>query len=95
MSANWTPGPWVVETEAEPGGDDPEVYVCHAGTVCDCTTVCNLQPSAVASVKQRQANASLIAAAPYLYAALQSTRKRLYDAMIALGSSPEFADAGC
>ncbi len=71
MGAQHTPGTWSVETEAEPDGDAPVVYVCHSATVCDVTTVCNLLPSRDASVDQRQANARLIAAAPDLLAALE------------------------
>jgi hypothetical protein len=64
METKFTPGPWRMETEAEPEDDSPVVYVCHAATVCDVTTICNMLPSRAASVEQRQANAHLIAAAP-------------------------------
>ena len=47
------------------------------------------------SADEMTANAHLLGAAHDMFAALEGTRKRLYDAMIALGSSPEFADAGC
>lgn len=68
----WTKGPWVTEVEAEPEDDDPAVYVCHAGTVCDVSTVCNLLPSKARSAGQCRADAHLIAAAPDMAEALKA-----------------------
>lgn len=86
----WTPGPWAVERNKRTWGwvdvVGPSLGVGGPTQATDLT---------LADEVKRIAEAHLIAAAPDLYAALQSTRKRLYDAMTALGSSPDFADAGC
>lgn len=55
----WTPGPWHYERA-------DIHHICHQGTVCDVTTVCNLENGEHAA-----ANAHLIAAAPDLYEAAQ------------------------
>ena len=72
MVAAATPGPWFEEIEADPEGDGPRVFICHKGTVCDVTTVCNLEHSEGAPLAKRQATARLIAAAPTLAADLAS-----------------------
>ncbi len=71
MTAKHTPGPWWVETEADAGEDEPTLYVCHSGTVCEVTTICNFGPSHWATIDTREANARLIAAAPDLLDALR------------------------
>ncbi len=78
-----TKGPWFVEIEADPDGDVPRVFVCHSGTECDVTTVCNLEPSRFASLELREANARLISAAPDLLDALKEAADML--ARIATG----------
>ena len=72
-----TPGPWTMEVEAEPEYGDPAAYVCHWGTVCDATTVCNLAPSGAASAEQRHANARAIATWPTIAAELIAARARV------------------
>lgn len=61
-----TPGPWSIEIEADCDDETPSVYVCHGGTVCDATTVCNLQSESVTTLDIRKSNARLIAMAPDL-----------------------------
>jgi hypothetical protein len=92
MSGQHTPGPWHVETEADWEDDEPTLYVCHAGTVCDGTTVCNFPPSHWATLDTRAANARLIAAAPDLLEALREANRLLGDIPAAKGN-PRVADA--
>ena len=84
MSGQHTKGPWHVETEADTEDDEPTLYVCHAGTVCDGTTVCNFRPSHWATLDTRAANARLIAAAPDLLDALKPF------ADIGIGENPDY-----
>lgn len=86
MNEKFTPGPWRAEGTL--------VFIGRVGDYAD-NGAAKWGGFNISRAPNAEANAHLIAAAPDLYAALQSTRKRLYDAMIALGSSPEFADAGC
>lgn len=72
MSAPGTPGPWSVEVEADCDSEQADIYVCHAGTVCDVTVVCTIGQSAYVSPDQKLADAHLIAAAPDLYEAVEA-----------------------
>jgi hypothetical protein len=83
-----TPGRWHLEVEAEPEIDDlPEVYVCHAGTVCDQTVVARMglagQPRH--THQQRQDAAALIVALVNAAPALLDTAERVGRLEEALG----------
>lgn len=100
----WTPGPWFIVTPTQ-GFEVCTIHGVERQPTEDGLgqTWVYIRPESLVrdgewhwpDEAECTANAHLIAAAPDLYAALQSTRKRLYDAMTALGSSPDFADAGC
>jgi hypothetical protein len=65
----YTPGPWFVERgHDEDGAETETLHICHAGTVCENTTVCQVWNDA-------EANARLIAAAPELYDELADAAK--------------------
>ena len=63
---NWTPGPWHVMSDIRSDGNAREI-VCGSGNM-----VATTDASASFSKGQRARNARLIAAAPELYAALDS-----------------------
>jgi hypothetical protein len=75
VSGQHTPGPWHVEA------DDGTFYVCHPGTVCVVTTICELNPDGSSNT---EANANLIATAPDLLAELE----RVSATLAALGEFP-------
>jgi hypothetical protein len=83
--AKHTPGPWAVDR-------DLNIY---AGRPMFGTREAIADTYGTNKLSECDANARLIAAAPELLDALRRTRKRLYDGMIILGSSPEFAAEGC
>lgn len=64
--AEHTPGPWIVEIEADADDHQASIYVCHPGTVCDVTVVCTMGETASVHPKQKLADAYLCAAAPDL-----------------------------
>lgn len=70
---NWTPGPWFIEVGT---GEDDEgvIYVCHEGTSCPDTTVCQFEDYKDA---EDNANAHLISAAPEMYDTLDKISRRI------------------
>jgi len=68
--SGFTPGPWRVEIEAESeyDTDDPIVYVCHPGTVCDASTIAEMTWSGSQKQAERIANGHLTATGPDLLA---------------------------
>jgi len=82
MTAQHTPGPW--KATWREGGYE---ITATAGYVADVPITAN-QPASVTD-----ANARLIAVAPELLAELRSITARFRKALIAGGTTPEFADA--
>jgi hypothetical protein len=85
-NAGFTPAPWFVERgHDEDGAETETLHICHAGTVCENTTVCQVWNDA-------EANARLIAAAPELYEALEIClamgERQLKSAMNLNGQTP-------
>lgn len=81
LLAKATPGPWRVETEAEPEEEQPEVYVVSEQTVCDYTPVATMGRALAISQERKQADAALIAAVknalPVLLSELTTLRERV------------------
>ena len=65
---NHTPGPWWVEKGDGDCTPKTMIYVCHEGTSCDETTICNFDTTDRRG--NHDANARLIAAAPDMLEAL-------------------------
>jgi hypothetical protein len=71
---NWTPGPWAIIRNS---WEVSSVYDSSGGVVAECRINCAVSKETAPGFEaNKDANAHLIAAAPELYAALQS----LYDA---------------
>lgn len=68
-----TPSPWVIETDDH----DNRIYISHFKTVCNETTVCNV--NLFSTKDEQKANANIISAAPKLLEALERV-KELSDA---------------
>lgn len=68
LVAEATPGPWLVETEAEPEEEFPAIYVCSLETQCDATAVATMGAAVRIPQARKVADARLIALAPSLAA---------------------------
>jgi hypothetical protein len=66
--SKYTKGPWWVEEGTEE--DEGRLFICHSGTMCDVTTVVNIERKIDRNKEDNMANAHLIAAAPDMLAAL-------------------------
>ena len=73
MKTAWTPGPWFVEVGMDED-DDGVVYICHPETISPDSTVCSFGRYSNAGDR---ANGHLIAAAPEMYALLESIKDEL------------------
>jgi hypothetical protein len=89
MSENWTKGPWWFEADTDEDNEGA-FYVCHEGTSCPETTICAFE----GYEEHDEANAHLIAAAPEMYALLNSIKDELlyklsFDETSGIGSIAE------
>ena len=97
MNTQPTPAPWKVTIERSnyPGATVATIISADCPYRGQIARMQSAEHIDGISADEMTATAHLLGAAHDMFAALEGTRKRLYDAMIALGSSPEFADAGC